>query len=181
MKKMKMMQHKGRQAGVTLMELIASLAVMAVIVVGAIALYTSASSSERATTMGRDLMAIQAATKTIYSGQGTYGAAGTVLNDVLVAAKKVPTTIKVDTATTPDTLTHQANGTITVQSTGTSFEVRLTAMTQDLCVALMTGASGWTSVKVGATAGAGTARTPPVDPATASTDCAVGEHMTFTN
>lgn len=181
MRKM-MIQNKKRQAGVTLMELIAALAVMAVIVVGAIALYTSASSSERSTTMGRDLMAIQTATKTIYSGQGTYGAAGTVLNDVLVAAKKVPTTIKVDTATTPNTLTHQANGTITVQSTGPGFEVRLSAIEPDLCVALMTGASGWTGVKVGPTPGAGTLRTPPVNPATAAGDCvAANTNMTFVN
>lgn len=173
-----MMQHKGRQAGVTLMELIASLAVMAVIVVGAIALYTSASSSERATTMGRDLLAIQTATKTIYSGQGTYGAAGTNLNDILVTAKKVPTSVKVDTSTAPDTLTHQANGTINIASTGTSFSVTMTSITEDLCVQMMTGANGWTSVQVG-TAAARTAF--PISPATAAADCDTGTTMVFVN
>lgn len=174
----KMIQNKSRQAGVTLMELIAALAVMAVVVVGAIALYTSASSSERATTMGRDLLAVQAATKTIYSGQGTYGASGTNLNGVLVTAKKIPTTIKVDAATTPPTLTHQSNGTVNVASTGTSFSVTMTSITEDLCVQMMSGASGWASVK----AGTATARTSfPIAPADAAADCATGTTMVFTN
>jgi prepilin-type N-terminal cleavage/methylation domain-containing protein len=180
---MKMMKHKGRQAGVTLMELIASLAVMAVIVVGAVALYTSATTSEKTTSLNRDVLALQTATKTLYSGQGTYGAAGTNLNNVLVTAKKVPTSITVDTTSNPNTLTHSANGTVNILSTGTSFEVRLTNITPELCVPLMTGASGWASVKIGTTAGGGTARVPPVAPATASGDCSVANatHMTFTN
>ena len=172
------MRHKFRQAGVTLMELIASLAVMAVVVTGAIALYSSASTSERSTSMSRDLTAIQSAAKTIFSGQGTYGAAGTNLNDTLVVAKKVPTTISVDTGSTPNVLTHQANGTTNIVSTGSSFSITLTNMDPELCVPMMTGASGWTSVQVG-TAAARTAF--PVAPATAAADCATGTTMVFTN
>lgn len=174
--KQKMMQHKGRQAGVTLMELIASLAVMAVIVVGAIALYTSASSSERSTTIGRDLLAIQSATKTIYSGQGNYGAAGTNLNNILVTSKKVPTSIIVDSSVTPPVLTHKANGTIVVAATTSSFSVTLTNIDPELCVPLMTGASGWSSVQVGSQP----AQTSfPVPPATAAADCATSTTMVF--
>lgn len=176
--KLKLMQHKGRQAGVTLMELIASLAVMAVVVVGAIALYTSATSSERSTTMGRDLVAMQAAAKQIYSGQGAYGVSGTNLNDVLVSAKKIPTTINVNASTTPNTLTHQANGTVNIASTGPSFSVTLTNIDKEICIPLMTGTSGWRSIK----AGAGAVRTVlPVDPTTAASDCATGTTMVFTN
>lgn len=170
-------QNKGRQAGVTLMELIASLAVMAVVVVGAIALYLSASSSERSTTMSRDLLAIQAATKQIFSGQGTYGATGTNLNNVLVVSKKVPTTIKV-AAGTPPVLTHQNNGTVVVASTVTSFAVTMTEIDTDICVPLLAGASGWASVKAG-TAAARTAF--PVAPADAVADCETGTTMVFTN
>jgi prepilin-type N-terminal cleavage/methylation domain-containing protein len=175
---MKLMKNKGRQAGVTLMELIASLAVMAVIVVGAISLYASATSSEASTSIGRDVFALQSAVKALYNGQGTYGTAGTNLNSVLVTSKKVPTDIKVDTTATPPTLTHKANGTINIVSTGTSFTMTLTNITPDLCVSLMSGASGWSSVKAGTAA----ARTSfPITPDAASADCATGTTMVFTN
>ena len=168
---MKWTHRKNRQAGVTLMELIAALAVMAVIIVGALSLYTSASTSEKVNTLNQDTRALQAAVRSLYSGQGTYGAVGKKLNNILVTAKRVPSTIKVDTTATPYTMTHAANGNVDVVSTGNSFEVQLTNITPELCVPLMTGASGWTSVRVGATAGGGTPRTPPVDPNTAATDC----------
>jgi prepilin-type N-terminal cleavage/methylation domain-containing protein len=178
---MKLMQHKGRQAGVTLMELIASLAVMAVIVVGAVALYTSATTSEKSTTLSRDVMALQTATKTLYSGQGNYGNGN--LNNVLVTSKKVPASIVVDTTSNPNTLTHSANGTVNIIGNGTGFEIHLSNITPELCVPLMTGASGWTSVKIGTTDGGGTPRTPPVAPATASADCSVpnATYLTFIN
>lgn len=174
----KMSQVAHKQRGVTLMELIASLAVMSVIVVGAVALYGSASSSEMSTTMSKDLNAIQAATKQIFNGQGTYGASGTNLNNILVTAKKIPTTISVDTTTTPNTLTHRNNGTINVESTGTSFKIAMTSIPVDVCIPLMTNASSWTSIQAGTAA----ARTSfPIPPSTADADCQTGTNMTFTN
>ncbi len=173
-----MQQFKFKQKGVTLMELIAGLAIMAVVVTGALALYTSASSSEASTSITKDLHAIREATKQLYSGQGTYGVATTNLNDTLVAAKKVPTSISVDTTTTPDTLTHKKDGTINVASTGASFSVTLTNIPVDVCMPLMTSAAGWTSVK----GGTATARTTfPVTPEQAQADCATGTTMIFTN
>lgn len=178
MKLQKMVQMTRKQRGVTLMELIASLAVMGVVVVGAVALYNSASSSEASTTMTKDLNAIQAATKQIYNGQGSYGAAGANLNNILVTANKVPTTISVNTATTPNTLTHRNNGTISVESAVTSFTITLTQIPVDVCIPLMTSASAWTSVKAGSAA----ARTSfPIPPATAEADCKTGTTMVFTN
>lgn len=174
----KMQQIKRKQAGMTLMELIAALAVVAVVVVGALALYGSASSSESSTSLSRDLHAMQAAAKQLYQGQGNYGANGTNLNDILVTAKKIPTTISVDASTTPDKLTHKANGEVNIVSTGSSFTITLTNIPVDVCMPLMTSASGWASVKAG-TAAAKTAF--PISPATAQADCATGTDMVFTN
>lgn len=165
-----------KQAGMTLLELIASLSVVAVVVVGALALYQSATASQRTTQITQDLTAIRAATKQLWQGQGTFGANGTNLNNVLVSAKKMPTTIRVDTSTTPNTLTHAANGTVNITSSVTSFDVALTNIEEDLCIPLLTGAQGWVSVTV---AGSAAITSFPVAPAVATTACATGTVLTF--
>lgn len=171
------MNKQFKQTGLTLIELIASLAIFALVVAGALALYNSANASQNATQMLQDVTALRASTQQIWQGQGSYGTSGTNLNDVLVTSNRVPSTVKVDTSTTPDTLTHAADGTINVASTGTGFTMTLTNIDPELCVPMMTGATGWTSVK----AGSGTARTSfPISPATATTDCATGTTMVFT-
>lgn len=155
-----------KQAGVTLMELLAGLAVMAVIVAGALSLYTGASSSQLSTQMTQDMVALRAAVKQMYNGQGNYGTAN--MNNILVTSKRVPTTITVDTTTTPNTLTHKGNGTINVAGNTNTYTITATNIEPDVCVPLMTGATGWTSVKVGTN----TAQTTfPISPATAATDC----------
>ncbi len=175
---MKFKQFAKKQAGMTLMELIASLSVMAVVVVGALALYNSANSSEQSTSLSKDLHAVRAATQQIFQGQGSYGVAGTNLNNILVSANKIPTSIRVDSATTPDTLTHKANGTVNVASTGTSFAITMTNTPIDVCIPLMSQSTGgWTSIKAGTAA----ARTTfPITPTVAEADCKTGTTMVFT-
>lgn len=153
------------EAGVTLMELIAALAIMSVIIIGALALYTSANTSQAATQLVQDTTSIRSAVKVLYQGQGTYTTA--VLNDQLVAAKRVPTTIKIDTSTTPDTLTHGLNGTITVTGATASFTVALTNIPPETCIPLLTTSQGWLTYQIDAAAAAAF----PVTPATAVTAC----------
>ena len=176
MRTQKQIQTFHPEAGVTLMELIAALTVMAVIVVGALALYTSASSSQSSTQLIQDVTSIRSAVKSMWQGQGTYGTS--VINDTLVAAKRIPTTIKVDTATTPNTLTHVLNGTITVTGATSTFTVAMTNITPDVCIPLLTTAQGWVSVQVAS----GTAITAfPIAPATAATSCGTtAATITFT-
>lgn len=176
MKTIKNIKRIKKQAGMTLLELIASLSVVAVVVVGALALYQSATASQRTTQITQDLTAIRAATKQLWQGQGTFGANGTNLNNVLVSAKKMPTTIRVDTSTTPNTLTHAANGTVNITSSVTTFDVALTNIEEDLCIPLLTGAQGWVSVTV---AGSAAITSFPVPPAVATTACATGTVLTF--
>jgi len=165
-----------KQAGMTLLELIASLSVVAVVVVGALSLYQSATASQRTTQLTQDLTAIRAATKQLWQGQGTFGANGTNLNDVLVVSKKIPTTIRVDTTTAPDTLIHAANGTVNITSSMTTFDVAMTNIDQDLCIPLLTGSQGWVSVTV---AGSAAITSFPIPPATATAACSTGNVVTF--
>ncbi|MBF4990972.1 type 4 pilus major pilin [Methylophilus sp. QUAN] len=166
------------QAGVTLLELIISLTIMAVIIVGALKLNNSASSTNNSTQLTTDIASIRAAVKNMWSGQQSYGTSGTNLNTILVTAKRIPTSITVDTSATPNVLTHQLNGTIVVASTGTSFNVTVTNIPVDVCIPLVTGAQGWTSVQAGSAA----ARTTfPIPTATAAADCDTGTTLVFTN
>jgi len=177
---MKQMKFGFKQAGVTLIELIVSLVIIALIVSGALALFGSASSSQSATQLTQDVISLRSNTKSLFLGQGSFGAAGTNLNNILVTAKRLSTTIKVDTTTTPNTLTHQLNGTVNIASAGTgqSFTISMTNISADVCIPLMTSDSTWTSVKAGTAA----ARTTfPITPTEAAADCATGTDMVFTS
>lgn len=165
-----------KQRGVTLMELIAGLAVMSVIVVGAVSLYSSATSSESSTSLQRDIGALQAATRQIFNGQGTYGAAR--LNSILDTANKVPSTLAVSGTGATMVYKTRANGDVTVTGVNNTFTIAVTNVSADLCVPLLTNAAGWTTVRVTG----GTAQTVfPISPTTAQTECTKGTVITFTN
>lgn len=166
-----------RQKGVTLLEIVAYLAIAATVAAGARALYSTASSSQTAQQLSADVAALQDGVKQLWQGQGSFGANGTVLNNTLVTAKRVPTTVLVDTTANPNTLTHATNGTITVASTGANYTLTLTNVSVDLCTSMMRTATGWISVKAG-TAAARTAF--PISPINAAADCATGTTMVYT-
>lgn len=172
---MQRIDRKHRQAGVTLLELIAVLGILTVIVVGALALFNQANSAQKSNDLISNLVALRTSVRDLWSGQGGYGT--TVINDTLVTAKRIPSNWTVNTATTPDTITHQLNGTITVTGATTSFTIAATALPEDVCTTLMTaGGAGWVSVQ----ANAGTVRTPPIAPATAAADCGASSANTLT-
>lgn len=155
-----------KQAGLTLVEVIVGLVIFALIIGGALSLYNNANSSQASTQLSRDFQALRVAVKSVYGiGQGSFGTAN--MNNVLVTANKVPSTMTVDTSTTPNTITHALNGTVNVAGATTVFTITATNISSDVCTTLMTTGQGWTSIKAGAAA----ARTPPVAPATAAADC----------
>lgn len=164
-----------RQLGLTLIEVLASLAIFAVVMGGAIALFGSASASQSTSQMASDLNAIRAATKSLYFGQGGYGSAS--LNEVLINSKKVPATMSISGTAPLRVITHPLNGAIAVNGANASFTVTATAMPTAVCIGLAT-MSGWDAIKVGTAS----ARTPPVTPAQASTDCSAAalQDMVFT-
>ena len=156
-----------RQSGMTLMEVIASLAVMAVVVTGALALYGSASSSQQSTAMTQDLSSIRAALKTLWAGQGTYGAPGTNLNAVLKSAGRIPTTMS-SSAATPPVITHALNGTLVAAAAATAgqFTITLSNIPTDVCTSIVTSTSNWLGLSV-----EGAVVTLPATPADAAVKC----------
>lgn len=151
------------QQGMTLMELIAGLAILAAVIVGSLSLFNNASTSNASTQLVKDMAAVRSATQQFFMGQGTYGAAS--LNQALITASKIPSTMRV-VGTTINTMN---GGTLTVTGNTTNFTMTLTNVAPDLCANMITNSSvGWSSVKVGAGA---TLTTFPVTP-TVATDAA---------
>jgi prepilin-type N-terminal cleavage/methylation domain-containing protein len=144
---MKITQCKSKkQSGMTLMEMIASLSILAIVVVGALALFGGASSSQSSTAALRDLIAIRSGGQSLFIGQGSYGT--TSMNQALITAKKVPSTMTVS-GTTISTVW---GGTVTVTGNTTNFTIQMTALTADVCAALVSNATtGWSSVTIGST------------------------------
>ena len=163
-----------RQAGMTLIEMITSLAILALVIGGALALYNSASTSQSSTQFGSDITSLRSAIRTTYYGQGGYGiAAGTNLNAVLIAGKRIPSTMSINGVV----VTHSLSGTVTATGYPSTFGVAFTNIPTAVCMNLMTSASGWNSVAV---TGASAAQTTfPISPANAATDCAAGTTVTF--
>jgi len=161
-----------KQRGLTLIELIASLTVFALVVGGALALFSSSSSSQASIQMTSDLTAIRAATRGLYYGKGGYGTGN--LNAVLVNGNKVPTTMTV-TAGTPPTISHGLGGAVTIAGASTAFNITVTAVPTDVCMSVLTSSTGWNSITVGS----GTAITAfPVQPDAASTACSAAATQT---
>lgn len=161
-----------KQAGLTLIELISSLAIMALVIGGALMLYGSASTSQNTTQTISEINAMRTSIKGLYYGQGGYGAtASTSLNTVLVNGNKVPTTINV----VGTVLTNSFGGDIAVASGPTVnsnvFNVTITKVPTAICVSVLSSANGWIGVKTGATDHTLAAATLPVSPTTAATDC----------
>ena len=159
-----------KQAGMTLMEIIAALAIIASVVVGALVLFNSAQSSNTSVTMLKDIIALRSAMQQLYTGQGGYaGAAGGAGHTQLQNARKVPTDLIFISAAagfrTP------WGGTLTILPTAApapNFEITLTSVPVDVCTQLVTSASnGWQRVTIGAA----NLTAFPVTPALANTNC----------
>ena len=161
-----------RQAGLTLIETLVALVIAALVVGGALAAFGGASSTHTTTQMTSDLNAIRAATKSLYFGQGGYGTAA--MTEVLINGKKIPTTMTISGTAPSRVVTHSLNGAVVVTGANAQFTISAAAIPTDICIGLAT-MNGWDLVKVGTNA----ARTPPVSPATASTDCAAAAAQTI--
>lgn len=151
---MKTLFHK-KQKGLTLIELIAGLAIVAAVIVGALSLFNNANSSQKSGQIVTDSVAMRTAIRHLFSSTGSYMPLNGSVNNVLAKSSKVPSNIRVDTATNPATFSHSFNGTITTSTQGTFFYITYNTIPQDACINILTGSSGWPRVTVGATAPTG--------------------------
>ena len=162
-----------KQAGMTLMEIIAALAIIAAVIVGALALFNSAQSSNLAVTTLKDLIALRSATQQLFLGQGSYGDANNDLNKVLIDSNKVPNDFVAPAGGT-SIKAPWPGGDVNVKATSdeNKFAITLKAIPKDVCVQVIANSStGWFAVKEGETAETTTATLFPVSPSDAATMC----------
>lgn len=162
------MKKINKQSGMTLLEVTASLAIGAIILMGALSLFQSGSSSANSNAIVQEMTSVRSAIKAMYLGQGSYGTAS--INSQLVSAAKIPS----NWTGSGSTITNNYGGAVAVTGATTTFNVTTGSIPKDVCVGGVPAASqGWTSVGVGATAAAAitAATAAPWTPATAATNC----------
>jgi prepilin-type N-terminal cleavage/methylation domain-containing protein len=157
----------------TLIEVMVSLSIFALVVGGALALFASASTTQTTTQMKSDLAALRSATKNLFMGQGTYGTA--VLTETLIIAKQVPSTLAVSGAVGSRVITTSQTGTVVITGATSLFTITVTNVSTDVCTGLTAGTSGWSAVRIGAT----TYSNFPLSPVTSATACAVTNPITL--
>lgn len=163
---------KSNQRGMTLIEVMVSLSIFALVVGGALALFGSASASQTTTQMKSDLSALRVAVKSLYFGQGGYGTVN--LNSTLITANKTPSTMPTSGGTVINT---SQNGTVTITGATSQYTIAVTNVSTDVCIGLVAGTNGWVSVQVGAAA---VISVFPITPAVAATQCAATNPIAIT-
>ncbi len=156
------------QSGMTMMEIIAVMAIIVTVVVGTMSLFSVVQSDNSAVTVLKDIVAIRSAIQQSYIGQGEYNNNNAQVNEQLFDAKAALSSM---TWRNNKTLRTSWDGTVIFSADGVrpqDFKIRLTAVPPDLCAQLVSSASnGWKSVQVGMK----TYNTFPVRPTDASKEC----------
>ena len=138
--------HRGAQRGASLLEAIAYLGIAAVVVLGAVSLLNGAFGSAKANQTAEEVVALRTAVRKLYMGQA-YPVETLVPN--LLLANAVPATLARDAGA--GSLSNSWGGAVTVAGTANGFTITYGAVPQDVCVNLVSGASGWTSIAQGET------------------------------
>jgi len=153
-----------KQRGATMLEIMAWLAIAALIVGGAIAMIASGWSSSKEAKEGEHVTSLISNTKKLQSVNG-YGPAGTNLVPALIATNGVPG----DMTVSGNTLINRYGGTATVVSTGLGYTVTTPSLPTNACISVSKSVSsaGGVTTKINS----GTASANPVDTATATAAC----------
>lgn len=143
--------HNNRKRGATLMEMVAWLALAAMIIAGALVLWNVANSSRQTTTALTQLNQIQTAVRTLYSGQSSYTGLTTA---ILVNSKALQQSM-----ISGATIRHAYNGAVTVTPVATTnggansgFTVSFANIPQDACQQMLTKDLGRGLYEAGASA-----------------------------
>lgn len=159
-------ERRRRQRGASLLEGIAYLGIAAIVVMGAISLLTGAFGSAKSNQANEEVIALRTAVRKLYMGQ-TYPT--TDMAASLITAKAAPGTL----AVSGTTLKNGWGGTVTIIGAGAGFAITYPSVPQDVCVSMLSGASGWTSV---ATNGATALTVFPLTVANATAQCSAADN-----
>jgi hypothetical protein len=168
-----LVNYRVRQCGASLLEGIAYLGIAAIVILGAVSLLASAFGNAQANRSTEETVSLRTAARKLYSGQ-PYPAAMTAQ---LIGAKAIPGTMNVDAVN--NTVANAFGGAVTIAGAagGGSFTIGYNAVPQDVCINMLSGASGWISVGQGATVVA----TMPLTAANATAICSQATNaITFT-
>ncbi|WP_040502034.1 type 4 pilus major pilin [Herbaspirillum sp. YR522] len=155
-----------RQHGASLLEGIAYLGIAAIVVMGAISLLTGAFGSAKSNQANEEVIGLRTAVRKLYMGQ-TYPTTG--IPALLQTAKAAPGTLAADGTT----LKNSWGGTVDIVGAGTGFTITYPSVPKDVCVSMLSGANGWTSIKGNANAAVTTF---PVTAANATTQCSADDN-----
>jgi hypothetical protein len=154
-----------RQHGASLLEAISYLGIAAIVVIGAVALLSSAFSSASTNSVNEQVSAIQSGVKKLYMGQAASYTGLT--NSVLATAGVFPAAL---TPASDGTITNTWNGNVTVAvaAANNEFTITYTNVPQSVCVNSISAGGSWIGIQVNS----GTSYTSmPISPADASTAC----------
>lgn len=152
------------QQGASLLEGLAFLGIAAMVILGAVSLLSTAFGNAKANQTTEQLMALRTSIKKLYSGQsfGTTDMVPTLYN-----AKAIPSTLSAGGS--PATITGSWGGSIAITGAngGAEYTITIPSVPQDVCISVISGASGWTKIA----AGTNTVTTFPATASDASTLC----------
>jgi prepilin-type N-terminal cleavage/methylation domain-containing protein len=163
-----------RQRGISLIEVLASIAIMALIIAGAVSLFSSAESSQRANNFLLDLTQVRTVVKKMYANQSDYGTAD--ITNALRNSGMLPTRM----VNRNNAIFYEiTGGAVTVTGAGATFTVTFTNVPGSACNSVIGAlqANTWSRVRMGTA----TAIDIPVNPATTAAQCVDGVQMTFTS
>lgn len=136
-----------RQRGASLLEGIAYLGIAAIVVLGAVSLLTGAFGSAKSNQATEELISLRTAVRKLYSGQAYPNESGTLVGH-LIRANAVPQTLVADRGA--NTLTNSWGGGVTISGGANNrFTIRYPNVPQDVCMNIISGATGWFQVSNG--------------------------------
>jgi type II secretory pathway pseudopilin PulG len=136
---LKLSRRLNTQRGASLLEGIAYLGIAAIVVLGAVSLLTTAFGSAKSNQTSEEVIALRTAVRKLYAGQG-YGTASLI--PTLNTAQAIPGTL----AHTGTTITNGWGGDVAVDGVTGSFTITYNAVPQDVCVTVISGATGWQAI-----------------------------------
>lgn len=133
-----------RLLGVTIMEMVAGIAMTTILTVGAMTLYDIASMNSLSSQMIRNVASVQSTTRSVWTGKSGYGT--DPINPILINLKSVPGDWHVSGAS----ITHQFQGNVAIKGETSSFTITLDKLPPAVCAKVLGSlTSNWSSAKVG--------------------------------
>jgi type II secretory pathway pseudopilin PulG len=129
-----------RQRGASLLEAIAYLGVAALVVLAAVSLLQNAFGSARSNQTTEEITGLRTNVRKMYAGQ-SYDDTAMLAN--LITARAIPGTLTVASGA----ITNTWGGAVTVATVdAASFKITYDSVPQDVCMNVVSGATGWTRI-----------------------------------